>query len=416
MPVSDLLAQESFLLRARADRIRGADEAARIVLGAYAVARLIDRVLSGTAVDEEAIVWERASAQRYLAGLPTAHPEVAHLAGLVEALEELAALRRSLRAYAYYLEREARLDEAHDVLTLTARTWPGEIPPRECGELALAFARVDRLRARWQSASDSCHVAEEAGLACGDMVITLRARLARGAVLRGQGNLPEARAIAEQGARDAEAAGLPDIRAGAFADLGAALTIMGRRVESLAAFYEAFRGMTDPVYRMRVLGDLGIGLAEIGAREAARIALRIVADAPETEELIRVNARLELMDLESAAGNRLAFEQLRQSVRGFEPQMPPSMAVDYRFKAGTGLARFGQAARARALWTEALALAEAHDLNAWYFRLEKVLAEAGTEVVAAPPAAAATSDAAGPEIERMTVGLREYAELAAAGR
>jgi hypothetical protein len=315
-------------------------------------------------------------------------------------------------AYAYWLEHEARLDEAHDVLGLAVRSWPGEIPPAEFGQLALFLARINRLRAQWELAAGGYRAAEEAGAAIADPVMTLRGRLGRGAVLRGQGNLPEARAIAEQGVCDAETAGLPDIQAGAYSDLGVVLMLMGRKVEALCALYEAFRRMSDPLQRMRLLGDLGIGLADIGAREAARTALTIVAYSPESSQLIRVNARLELMDLESVGGNRLAFEQLRGSVRDFVPQMPPSMAVDYRYKSGMGLARFGQLTRARALWIEAQTIAEAQNLNAWYFRLEGVLASGDAP---ASPAAADSEAAAAPEIRRLTKGLREYATLAGAG-
>src|SRR5690606_9258693 len=176
----------------------------------------------------------------------------------------------------------------------------------------------------------------------------------------------------------------------------------------------------DPIQRMRVLGDLGVGLAEVGAEETARLAFRIVIDTSGSA-LLRMNARLELMALDAASGNRLAFEQHRQAARDFADQMPPSMACDYRFKAGRGLASFGQAGRGRALIAEGLEIAETHGLNEWYFRLERALGElAVPEPQPAEPAPARDwRDGADPHAQsalaRMATGLQEFAE-AASGR
>ena len=58
--------------------------------------------------------------------------------------------------------------------------------------------------------------------------------------------------------------------------------------------------------------------------------------------MVRANAVLELMDLESAVGNRMAFERGGRMRRASRERMPPSMAADFHFKAGVGLARFGR--------------------------------------------------------------------------
>jgi hypothetical protein len=85
--------------------------------------------------------------------------------------------------------------------------------------------------------------------------------------------------------------------------------------------------------------------------------------------------------------------------------------ADYYFKAGTGLARFGQTARARELLTTGMGVAEEHHLNAWFFRFERVLT--GMESGKAPepdqtrPAAPRWS----PAVDEVTSGLREYAAL-----
>jgi hypothetical protein len=69
----------------------------------------------------------------------------------------------------------------------------------------------------------------------------------------------------------------------------------------------------------------------------------------------------------------VAFERCRSAVSEVRDRLPPSAATDFQFKLGTGLARFGQSGRAREALEQALGLAEAHRLNAWYFRIEKAL-------------------------------------------
>ena len=124
-------------------------------------------------------------------------------------------------------------------------------------------------------------------------------------------------------------------------DLAASFAAIADRVK-----YQAFLRTGDTLQRMRVLGDLGTGLAELGVFAVARMAFEIVADS-KSSFLVRTNALIELMELESAAGNRLAFERRRAAAQALRDRMPPSMAADFLFKLGVGLARFGQVGRAR---------------------------------------------------------------------
>ncbi|MDQ2669246.1 MAG: hypothetical protein M3Y31_01300, partial [Gemmatimonadota bacterium] len=94
----------------------------------------------------------------------------------------------------------------------------------------------------------------------------------------------------------------------------------------------------------------------------------------------------------------------------------PSMACDYRFKAGRGLAAFGQSGRAQALLREGLAIAEAHSLNEWYFRLERAIGEVAAATPAPAGPARVQADPQGESaLARLASGLQEYA-TATAGR
>lgn len=406
-----------FLERARVEREHGRETPARLALGAYVVARLVDRLLSGLEGVEaqEGFAWQVAAVRRHLGDLPGEAPEAAHLRGITEAVPSdpapTPALRLCLTAYAYFLEHEARLDEALDILGLAGRAHGASVPAAEFAAIALFAGRLNRLLARWAGANTCYGRAEEAAQSAGDMVTVLRSRLGRSAVLRGQGNLPLALTSTQAVVDQAAELGLPEIQAMAYADLGVVHSLRGAHDQMVIANYRAFVLTEDSIQRMRVLGDLGVGLLSLQAYESARLAFEIVASA-NTSLLVRMNAVLELMELESKVGNRLAFERRRTEAEAVRERMPPSMAADFHYKAGVGLARFGRRKRAQEILQAGLCLAEEHQLNTWYFRLERELAtldaddqNGAREDIPTTPATFTSS----PAVEEVAVGLREYA-------
>jgi tetratricopeptide (TPR) repeat protein len=416
-PSADVLTHAPFLERARAEHEREHDVPARLALGAYLVSRLVDRLLVRDTDDgaREGILWQLDAVRRHLRELPPDSPESAHLHGIADAVpvgpQPFAGLRLSLLAYAYFLEHEGRLEEALEVLVLAVRTHGSEVPAGDFAASALFAGRLNRLLARWNEATTCYMSAEAAAERADDRVLALRSRLGRGAVLRGQGNLPLARSVVEVVIESARTAGLRDVEAMALMDLGSVYSVEGRRVESVQANYQAFCLTEDALQRMRILGDLGVGLKEIGAVDGARVAFEIVVRA-RTSFIVRTNAILELMELESTVGDRMAFERRRAEAEKVQGRMPPSMLADFHYKSGVGLARFGQLGRGRQLLTAGLELAEAHRLNAWYFRFERVLAGlAGCEAPGPEPATVpGLSDL--PAVQAVAVGLREYAAAA----
>jgi tetratricopeptide (TPR) repeat protein len=413
-PSADVLTHAPFLERARVEHERDHEASARLALGAYLVSRLVDRLLErdndGSA--SEGLLWQLDAVRRHLRELPADAPEGAHLHGIADAvpgaLEPFATLRLSLMAYAYFLEHEGRLEEALEVLALAVRTHGADVPAADFAASALFAGRLNRLLARWKEAT-ACYASSEAAAErAGDRVLVLRSKLGRAAVLRGQGNLPLSRELVEVVIEAARADQLNDVQAMALSDLGAVYAIEGRKVEAVQANYEAFRLTEDALQRMRVLGDVGIGLRELGAVDGARVAFEIVV-AARTSVLVRTNAVLELMELESAAGDRMAFERRRTEAEKLQGRMPPSMLADFHFKAGVGLARFGQLGRSRQILTAGMAVAEGHRLNAWYFRFERVLANLSACEVPAPESAAVRGLGELPAVRAVAVGLREYA-------
>ena len=414
---SDILSHEPFLERARLQREQEQDASARLALGAYVVARLIDRLLT-VQLDEQAAEgfrWQLESVRKHIDELPSEEPETAHLAGIVAAVPlegpPQAPLWKSLTACAYFLENDGRLEESLEMLMLAARVQGSRTSTADFASYALTAGRLNRELARWDVAVTCYRAAEDAAQAIGDVTTIFRSRLGLGGVHRGQGNFPLARAAAEEVAAKATELRLPDAQAMAYADLGVIYSLQGLKLESLESHYKAFQLSTDILQQMRTLNDLAMGLCEGGAYDVARLAFQIVINSG-TKLLVRVNAMLELMDLESLVGNRLSFERCREAAEKYWARMSPSMRVDLRFKVGSGFARFSQLTRARASLSEALSLAEQHGLNAWYFKVEQALTElAERRTEEQPQKGSELSEAA--VVREMEIGLREYASVLA---
>jgi len=415
----DWLGHAAFLDRAREELERGRETSSRVCLAGYLVQRLIDRLdrLPGTEEDRESFQWQLQGVRRYLDELPDDLPDSEHLRGLVRALNHPpsnrpATLRMSLSAFAYYLEHEGRYEEALDLVSQAARTFGASVPLEESPRLALEIARLNRRLARWNRANDAYSAAEQAARVLGDERSVLLSRLGRANVMRGQGNLPAARLAVDGVIADATPLDLPEVLGRAYADLGAILAVQGQQLDSLVAQYRAFEYAPDYVTRCRALGDVAVSLRALGVNDVARQAFEIVLDSRASFN-VKANAAVELMELEAAEGDRIAFERRRQAARSFEAKMPPSMAVDFRYKQGLGLAHFGQQTQARRELREAMALAERHQLNEWYFRIERTLErldEAPT--VAAPTPTARVELLETPALAEVAAGLRRYAEQA----
>jgi len=410
---ADVLTHAPFLERARDEHERDRDQSARLALGAYLVSRLADHVLdTDGATTREGLVWQLDAVRRHLRELPADSPEAAHLHGVTDAIplegQPLASLRLSLMAYAYFLEHEGRLEEGLEILALAVRTHGPGVPAADFAASALFAGRLNRLLARWDAATTCYTAAESAAGAAHDTVLVLRARLGCGSVHRGQGNLPLACRVAEDVASSAHRAGHREVEAMAYADQGAALALEGRKVEAIQAIYQSFLLSDDLLQRTRILGDLGTALAEIGAYDAARTAFEIVLRS-KTSFIVRMNAILELMDLESARGDRMAFQRRRAEADAGRSRMPPSMLADFHYKAGIGLARFGRIARGREVLEVGQRHAEEHRLNAWYFRFEKVLANLTACGQREPDATAKADQEQPPAIQEVAIGLREFA-------
>lgn len=402
-----------FLERAKAEAARN-ETAVRFALGAYLVVRLIDTYFlvghDDYSGEREGFLWQHSAVKRHMDELPGDLAETSHLHGIVDAVPldggACSTLRISLTAYAYFLEHEERLQEALEILTLAARAHGTSMPAGDFAACALFAGRLNRRLAKWDAAIGNYEACDEAARLIDDHVTAFRSRIGCTAVYRVRGNLPMARALIDRVVKDAGAMELLDVQADAYAELGAVYTAQGNQLEALEAGYKAFLLTSDPVRRMRNLGDLGIDLVQVGAYSAARLAFEIVINSKANFRLC-TNALLELMELESLVGNRVAFERYRTTAEASRDRMMSDMATDFLYKMGLGFARFGKMNRAGDALRAALNVAETHRLNTWYFKVEQALQELETS----HKHEQLKEFTGSPVVQEMEAGLREYVAL-----
>lgn len=403
-------------LLARADeQLAGADGSQRGALGAYLVARLMDRMvgLTGAPCEEQGFRWQSDHTAMYVASLPHDDADATYLARIIEAAqatpsERLEAARRALSAYADHLERAGRFDQALDVERLVGLTWRHGIPPRDFASLALTIGRLNRHLGRAEPAGAAYDAAMAAAGLAGDEAAGLRARLGQAAALRLEGDVAAAErevcAVIELA--DADPA-LQSLGGLALAELGAIHAHRGRPVPAVRALLEAVPRFTDVEDRLRTLGELGWTLVLLGEREAADAAFRLV-ELRTASTVIRARARLGLMELASRADDRVGFQRWRLALLDAFGALPPLLQVEFRYREGTGLARFGRSARARAAWRDAGVLARMHELPGWAARISSALDQlgSGTSSSVEPPSP--------PELADLADNLRALVALARA--
>lgn len=341
-----------------------------IVAGSRAITRLVDALL---ATEDNPAVYPDLLAQvdavhRLIDRMPEGAPETKHLEQVLDAVplcgEMPLQLREHLAIYGTYLEGEARLDEALDILTLGARTYGLALPLVAFAERALQAGRLNAMLARWDCATSCYGAAAEAAQLAGRPAIALRSRLGHGAIYRLQGRVLAARAVTESVLRESVRLGLSEVQVLAHWELGTVLRLEGVVAEGLQAVYDALQLITDADDRHRAFYDVGIGLAAVGAYdESANVFEAILTDR--YDRCLQMRALIGLMGTSAATANRIAFERWRDEAEAVRVCMPPVIAVEHRYALGTGLACFGQHHRAHLVLSEALSLAEAHELSGW---------------------------------------------------
>jgi tetratricopeptide (TPR) repeat protein len=385
------------------------DPEVRLGQGAFLVLRLVDLLSPDREpVAADAFRYQWAATERYCTELEVEGAEGVHLSGLVQAihdahrLEESKQLAPAFLAYALFLEEEGHYEEAADVLATLIQTGGDRLVAADRTAALLRLGRVNRKVARFDEAQTAYDRAMTIAGAEGDRFSVLLARLGSAYVLYGRGNLLEAERDLRGLLDDANRDGFRQAEALAEHGLGTVLDVRGRIAEGIPHLWRAHELYEDEASRLRALQDLGMDFLALGDAGSAERALSEVVRRSTQQEAV-LNGLVELMNCASFRRDRLAFERRRQECDARVADMTPNTLTDYCLKAGIGLARFGNYVKARALMTEALAIASRHGLHEFEFRIERIRAGVGECEAAAQADEAAEAAAAAPVVHDQAV-------------
>jgi tetratricopeptide (TPR) repeat protein len=361
---------------------RVADEPAtspevRLGQGAFLALRFVDLLSPDReppAPDVFRYQW--AATERYCGELAGEGTEAAHLSGIVRATSEahrsddVRALAPALLAYALYLEQEAHIEEAEDVLLTLIRVGGTRLAASDAAPAWMRIGRVRRLQADFDRAAVAYAEAGRIAAAAGDRGTVLLSRIGQCNVLHFRGNLGEA----EEGWRsvlaDATAGGFVNVQAQAEHGLGTILHRRGQAHEAAPHLWRAYELYEDDG-ALRALGDLGSLMLALGDIVGAERALTEVARRATLPDLL-ANAKIELMHCASFRRDRVGFERWRERCLDHFEEALPNIRADFHFKVGIGLARFGNYVKAQAQMQQAIEIASAHELHEFVFRIERI--------------------------------------------
>jgi tetratricopeptide (TPR) repeat protein len=362
---------------------RVADEPAtspevRLGQGAFLALRFVDLL----ATDREppapdVFRYQWAATERYCAELAGEGTEAAHLSGIVSATGEahrsadVRHLAPALLAYALFLEQDASLVEAEDVLETLIRVGGDRLATANAVVGWLRLGRVRRMQTSFDRANAAYAEAGRLAASAGDQQSVLLSRIGLCNVVHFRGNLMEAERSWRSVLADAATTRFRAVEAQAEHGLGNVLQRRGQAHEGAPHLWRAYELYDDTVSQLRALGDLGFALLSLGEVEAAERALDVVVRRGGPTELLG-NAMVELMHCASFRRDRVGFERWRERVLEQMDTVTPNIRADFHLKVCIGLARFGSFRRADSELRQAMEIASAHALHEMEFRIERI--------------------------------------------
>jgi tetratricopeptide (TPR) repeat protein len=235
---------------------------------------------------------------------------------------------------------------------------------------------LNRSLARFDDAEAAYQTAEALARGTGDGHSVLLSRIGRAIALTQRGNFPASEQALLGILADARAARHVDAEARTEHVLGMLHDKRGEPAIAAPHLWRAYELYEDEDAKVRAMGDLGIVLLRVGEVGAAERALREVVRRAAQREVV-LNAKVELMHCATYRQDQVGFERYRTELTAHTEAMPPNVLVDFQLKAGIGSARFGNQRRAEQLLERAGAVASAHRLHEFEFRIERIKAELG---------------------------------------
>ena len=339
--------------------------------------RLIDHwQLAGPVMVEPESVSMR-SVREAIMHLDADDPSREVLLGMMNAMQtvrevDIQMLLPRLFAYAGCLEKRAELTLAVDVYGTIARLADEEYDGDLLLDALLNLGYCQRLLG-------ALNAAETAYVAVGKLAKrrkyaagTMRSQIGLGIVVMMRGNLPQAEDILARVAIDSAREGCRPEHARALHVRASVALRRGAIAGAVRLGYEALQLTDRSNERDLILGDIAAYLIVMGRYEAARDALMIL-DASATTEVVRINARVNMVALAARAGNAGLFRNARALLE--HTALPGEARVNYLIESARGFRCFGEPDVATRLLDEARVLATDLNLNRSVFEAEAMLAE-----------------------------------------
>jgi hypothetical protein len=338
--------------------------------------RLIDHwVLAGPVMVEPESVSVK-SVRAALMQLDAKDPSREVLLGLVNAMQtvrevDIQPVLPRLFAYAGCLEKRAELSLAADVYGTIARLGEEEFDGDLLIDSFLRLGLCQRLMGTLDDAEVSYTTAGKISKRQKETARGLRSQIGMAVVAMTRGNLPKAEQLCIDIADASERADCAEEHAKALHVQSSVAYRRGELGRAVRLAYGALRKTAASIDRDLILGDMGGYLIMMDRFDAARDALMII-EATATGEVVRLNARVNMVALAARARDEGMFTAARARLEGAE--LPVEARVNYLIESARGLRLFGGADDARQLLESARDLAVEYRLNRSIFEAEEMLA------------------------------------------
>jgi tetratricopeptide (TPR) repeat protein len=337
--------------------------------------RLIDHwVLAGAVMVEPESVSVK-SVRNALMKLEPSDPSREVLLGLINAMQtvrevDIQPVLPRLFAYAGCLEKRAQLPLAADVYGTIARLAEEDFDGDLLIDSFLRLGYCQRVMGTLADAESSYVTAGKIAKRQKETARGLRSQIGIAIVVMTRGNLPKAEELLSQVAAESERVECIDELARTLHVQASVAYHRGSLGSAVGLAYKALCRTVAPGERDMILADLGAYLIVMNRFEAAHDAL-LILEATTASELLRVNARVNMVALAARSGDEILFRNTRARLEGTE--LPVDSEVNYLIESARGLRRFGEADVAQELLERARDLATTHKLNRSIFEAEEML-------------------------------------------
>lgn len=281
-------------------------------------------------------------------------------------------LRSLLFRLGTVLENEGRSDLAECALRLAVGS-STDGPHVDRARMMVALGRVERRLGRYEEALAGFLEAHAEALATGEFVTAAYAKLgeAKTHILWGDGALAEHLITEVIDATHGKAGEWLLCWRDAIWDLAMLRERQGRMAERTVLLWQTLLAPFPLTDRTKMLGDLALGLRQLGEYAAARDSLALVAGLA-THQPIRLNAQIELVHLAADARDDITYHRWRWAVQEALDECTGSQLID----ALTAIARservFGDPRIAQRFFTMAVEEAMRQGHQWWIERLVRL--------------------------------------------